>query len=317
MPLLNCEQARLVRDCLAGLRAAVHNLAELPARRHNADGLPLAIDRLWRDCEAIEHRIKAGISQGGMILIDEQEIALVSLSVSESFRYLVTILERSQPPVFDPNAALLKLYAGLMSEPWFRNQPVSGRPTLPPARQLDEKFGILQAPPLLQRDLAYYRTTCESTGSPLALAYIDIDYFKQFNTEYGETVVDRAVLPRFMRLIARFALDRGGQGYRLGGDEFGILLPGSSLRDAAEALDGLRQEVGALRFGDDIMRAATVSIGICAAEPPSNVTGLEMEQQAERAKNAAKQDGRNRMAVSERAGDCFAIRVIAPGATGL
>src|ERR1035437_842363 len=124
-----------------------------------------------------------------------------------------------------------------MRECWFENSPTERMPQLTDfvslqaalevlggrftllERQFDEKFNILQAPTLLQADLAYYRGHCELRGASLAVGYLDIDNFKSnFNSRYGETVVDRNVLPRFMMSIEALVFGRG-HAYRYGGDE--------------------------------------------------------------------------------------------------
>src|ERR1019366_4323533 len=73
-------------------------------------------------------------------------------------------------------------------------------------------------------DLAYYRQRTDHCGSSLAVAFVDIDHFKEFNTAHTETVIDRNVLPRFMQLVESH-VHFHGHAYRQGGDEYLILLP--------------------------------------------------------------------------------------------
>ena len=87
-------------------------------------------------------------------------------------------------------------------------------------RAYDEKFQLLHAPTLFLPDLSYYRTICELRAVPVSVAYIDIDDFKSFNTRYGETQVDRDVLPRFMgTLEAHLFFHSFAQHILLSGDE--------------------------------------------------------------------------------------------------
>jgi diguanylate cyclase (GGDEF)-like protein len=165
-----------------------------------------------------------------------------------------------------------------------------------PERQFDEKFGILQAPSLLQRDLAYYRRQCELRESSLAVAYLDIDHFKEnFNTPYGETVIDRNVLPRFMMCIEAFVFGRG-HAYRYGGDEYAVLLLGFGQKAAEDALDELRLRLERLKY-QGVDANTTVSIGLCVDDPDCYLTNVEIVKRAEEAKNVAKKEGRNRIAV--------------------
>jgi diguanylate cyclase (GGDEF)-like protein len=95
-------------------------------------------------------------------------------------------------------------------------------------REYDEKFHILQTPSLFPKDLRYFREKCELRSNGLMVAYLDVDDFKGFNTRYGETRVDRDILPRFMELMETH-LYTHGYGYRYGGDEYIMLLPNMSL----------------------------------------------------------------------------------------
>ena len=76
---------------------------------------------------------------------------------------------------------------------------------------------------------------CRQAGQPLAIAFVDVDRFKEINDRWGHDAGDEA-----LREIAR-ALERSvRQGidgcYRFGGDEFAILLPGSDGKGFLPAL---------------------------------------------------------------------------------
>lgn len=73
------------------------------------------------------------------------------------------------------------------------------------------------------------------TGSPLTLAYIDIDDFKQINDELGHGVGDLAL--KTTAEIASCAVRVYDTVARVGGDEFALLLPGMGAKAAAKALD--------------------------------------------------------------------------------
>lgn len=161
-----------------------------------------------------------------------------------------------------------------------------------PEREYDEKFHILQAPSLFLRDLHYYREKCAQRGSPVAVAFLDIDEFKgKFNTPYGETRVDRNVLPRFMRsLEAHVAFH--GHAYRQGGDEYLILLPGLSRELAVAFLDELRRKQARLEY-PEVPERTTVSVGLCVADPDCPLTDRELREKANQAEAFAKKAGRD------------------------
>ena len=75
--------------------------------------------------------------------------------------------------------------------------------TFPPDRVYDQKFRILLSPQLVNKDLEYYRRKCELRDLPLSLAYLDIDEFKQYNTEHTHTIVDLDLLPQFQHKQSR------------------------------------------------------------------------------------------------------------------
>ena len=170
---------------------------------------------LWEPCAALEKTIAddiGGTTTAGCS-IDSGEAPLLQLAIVRARRDWAVVIEKDKERTFDEHliATLdekLKAYDELMNYRWFENNPTERMPQLTDfvflagavaasgitselsQRRFDEKFQILQTPLLLQEDIAYYRAQCELRGSSLAVAYLDIDNFKQdFNTPCGETVV--------------------------------------------------------------------------------------------------------------------------------
>jgi diguanylate cyclase (GGDEF)-like protein len=123
---------------------------------------------------------------------------------------------------------------------------------------------------------------------------IDVDNFKAFNDQYGHIAGDRVLaavaeaLREYLRptdLIARF-----------GGDEFAALLPGLSLKQARQAGERLRQRVAGLS-PPSLSTPITISIGIAHRSPDDDVATLL--QRADEAMYAAKERGRNRVAIDD------------------
>jgi diguanylate cyclase (GGDEF)-like protein len=161
-----------------------------------------------------------------------------------------------------------------------------------PEREYDEKFHILQAPSLFLRDLHYYRSKCLLRGTSVAVAFLDIDNFKQrFNSRFGETKVDRNVLPRFMRSLEAH-VGFHGHAYRQGGDEYLLVLPGLSTGLAVTFLDELRRKQAELEY-PEVQERTTVSIGLCVADPDCPLTDRELREKANQAEGFAKKAGRN------------------------
>lgn len=161
-------------------------------------------------------------------------------------------------------------------------------------REYDDKFRILQAPSTFLADLAAYRARCELRGVSIAVVYFDLDDFKAFNTRYGETRVDRDLLAPFMQLLEAHAFARG-HAYRMGGDEFVVLLPNA---------DGAAAEAFAARFVRDLAglrcpgidEPPTVSAGLVTVGPDCFLTDREVQQRADRAKAFAKAAGKRSVA---------------------
>ena len=80
---------------------------------------------------------------------------------------------------------------------------------------------------------------------PYAIAVVDIDHFKKFNDTYGHETGDQV-----LRLVAAklASVSGGGRAYRVGGEEFSILFPGKSVKDALPHLEQLRAAIGESRF---------------------------------------------------------------------
>jgi diguanylate cyclase (GGDEF)-like protein len=156
-------------------------------------------------------------------------------------------------------------------------------------REYDEKFHLLQAPRLLIPDLAYYREASGARGNSVALAFVDIDDFKHLNTKHGHITVDQCVLPVFMRHLEAFTFARG-HAYRMGGDEYAILLGNG--QGAVEALAALRQSVPALTY-HGVSDHLTVSIGLCSVPPTLDRSDHDVYERANRAMLYAKDQGKN------------------------
>jgi diguanylate cyclase (GGDEF)-like protein len=129
-------------------------------------------------------------------------------------------------------------------------------------------------------------------GRPMALFLIDVDRFKRINDNHGHAAGDQ-VLKQFVAACLESLRPQDILG-RLGGEEFGVVLPECTADAAARVAERLRRALaavevplpgGALRF--------TVSIGV-ADWPPQQPLETAMEH-ADKALYAAKSGGRNRV----------------------
>jgi diguanylate cyclase (GGDEF)-like protein/PAS domain S-box-containing protein len=129
-------------------------------------------------------------------------------------------------------------------------------------------------------------------AEPLSLALIDIDHFKRVNDSYGHEVGDRAIVTLARIFMAQIRkIDLFG---RLGGEEFGLLLPRANKEPAAEMLQRLRRVAAEQRVpvGGGREIGFTVSIGLASLRPNTHDLA-ELMRNADAALYQAKREGRN------------------------
>ncbi|HEX5276233.1 MAG TPA: GGDEF domain-containing protein [Fluviicoccus sp.] len=134
-------------------------------------------------------------------------------------------------------------------------------------------------------------------AEPLALLMCDIDFFKNINDTFGHAVGDQA-LCRVADIIRSTLRDTDLAG-RIGGEEFAILLVQTSLENAHEVADRLRQAIEAcpIILDDGHPISLTISIGIATPVYPME-TLATLLQHADQALYAAKRQGRNRVCLA-------------------
>ena len=139
---------------------------------------------------------------------------------------------------------------------------------------------------------------CKRYRLPISLLIIDADHFKDINDRYGHASGD-AVL-RDMGTLLRQCMRDTEIVARLGGEEFGVMLPQTDEIQARIAAERLRAAVEAhdFRAVDGQPIHVTISVGI-SGFPPSAATRADLMEQADRAMYAAKRGGRNRVVSAE------------------
>jgi diguanylate cyclase (GGDEF)-like protein/PAS domain S-box-containing protein len=132
----------------------------------------------------------------------------------------------------------------------------------------------------------------------VGLILMDIDFFKHFNDTYGHAIGDLA-LTRLVTLL--HTLFRSEDIIcRMGGEEFLIILPDTSLSVTCERAETIRKAVQAMRMehNKQVLGEITISLGI-AMYPENGLAGEEILLKADRALYQAKANGRNRVEVAE------------------
>jgi diguanylate cyclase (GGDEF)-like protein len=132
----------------------------------------------------------------------------------------------------------------------------------------------------------------ESSGGPVSVLIIDIDHFKRINDQHGHPAGDE-VLKVVAGTIGREVFEPGFFG-RLGGEEFLIVLPDTSLQLARPLAERFREAIMGIDTGRWFpdRRRITGSIG-CAVSVPGSDNVSSMLKRADYALYAAKRSGRN------------------------
>ncbi len=137
-------------------------------------------------------------------------------------------------------------------------------------------------------------------GHALTVVLIDVDFFKNYNDTYGHPAGDNC-LRQVARVIKGCCRRSRDVAARIGGEEFAVLLPETSVEDAAAQAERLRVAVEALAMGHSGSRCATVitaSFGVAGAIPAPDQPEAALLERADRALYEAKSGGRNRVAVA-------------------
>ena len=124
-----------------------------------------------------------------------------------------------------------------------------------------------------------------------SVAIIDADNFKAFNDRFGHAAGDRT-LKRISAVLTKYTRRSGELAARLGGEEFGLLLPEIAALDAKVVCERLLAEIAELKG------CTTISIGLKSAVPAVRGTVEKFVEFADRALYSAKRAGRNRLTLA-------------------
>jgi diguanylate cyclase (GGDEF)-like protein len=129
---------------------------------------------------------------------------------------------------------------------------------------------------------------------PIALLMLDLDHFKQLTDNHGHACGDQAL--RLFAATARGVLRDQDLLGRLGGEEFALALPGTTLEGASHAAERLRVAVAETILPNCASTyRMSVSIGLVMIEPNEELTAALAR--ADHALYAAKTGGRNRVEI--------------------
>jgi diguanylate cyclase (GGDEF)-like protein len=136
----------------------------------------------------------------------------------------------------------------------------------------------------------------EKDGFSCSLLFLDIDHFKGLNDKYGHPAGDYA-LHKFSQ-IAQMQLRATDIVGRWGGEEFIVILPETSLKEAQHIAERLRIAVSQHTFEIERGLHLSCSIGL-ASYPEQAATGEGLLSTADQAMYLAKHRGRNQVCTAE------------------
>jgi diguanylate cyclase (GGDEF)-like protein len=132
---------------------------------------------------------------------------------------------------------------------------------------------------------------------PISFFMLDIDKFKNYNDTYGHLQGD-ALLKAVAKIFTVNARRPADLSARLGGEEFGILLPCTGPEAALLIAENIRADVEALKVptadGSEIT-GTTVSIGVVTTTPAGKDMVKDFISRADENLYAAKETGRNKV----------------------
>ncbi len=134
----------------------------------------------------------------------------------------------------------------------------------------------------------------------LSMLLIDMDYFRNINHNYGHQVGDK-VLQCVAKIITA-SLRETDTGARVGGEEFGVILPETPTSGAYWVAERIRSAVAKETFdlGDENhLFGCTVSIGIASANSDHKLDANGLYTIADQRLFIAKKTGRNRVSADE------------------
>jgi diguanylate cyclase (GGDEF)-like protein len=301
----NAAERRLVADLRSvarldpspATRQTVEQLLDLQSRYHDASvGLFAAVDR--GDDAAIQHYDHEVIDPVFGVLEDRvsrqaEAASATALRHSASLRAKGARATRAITIAFGVGIWLLASFAVIIVR--FRRRLDAAR-----AAELERLAEIAISDPLtglrnhraFHEDLARELQRVSRTGTPLAVVIIDLDGLKAVNDDRGLQAGDE--LLRALAETIRATQRAGDCAYRVGGDEFAVLLPGTRAFGAVEFAQRVRAatesaalsftisagiaEALSLRAKDDLLREASLAlVGAKRIHQAMAIYGPDME----------------------------------------
>jgi len=186
-------------------------------------------------------------------------------------------------------------------------------PMLRHKAQTDSKTGLYNFEYLMDA-FESLLATAKRRDEELVVVMVDLDHLRLINSRCGHLAGDRVI--RGMAEALADGAGARGVAARFGGEEYCLLLPGTSLEDGHRLIDALRERVGRIEFREsatDPELRVTFSAGI-AIFPDHGATVSGLLDAADAAVYRAKAQGRNRVELATASVERARVAVSAPAA---
>lgn len=142
----------------------------------------------------------------------------------------------------------------------------------------------------------------ERSGTPsdVAVAMIDIDYFKRYNDTYGHQAGD--IVLKEVSAILKESVRKKDVVIRYGGEEFLMILYGIKKKTAEDLCQGIYERIKEKALphaASEVSEYITMSMGLCYQKEKNDMTLEELIKNADECLYHSKESGRNRLTVKE------------------
>ena len=160
------------------------------------------------------------------------------------------------------------------------------------AAQTDELTGLMNRRAFFERAQLLY-AQCRQNQQPLCALMLDMDHFKYINDTYGHQTGDQVL--RQVGAVISASFRQADVSGRLGGEEFAVLLPNTSLDTAQDIAEQLIEDIAGLNA--EPVQGLTASLGVASTQGhEQDLHGLM--NSADQALYRAKSLGRNQVVVA-------------------
>lgn len=140
---------------------------------------------------------------------------------------------------------------------------------------------------------------CQQQQQPIAVIQLDVDHFKKVNDTWGHHAGDQALM-RVAAVIGH-TLRRYDVAGRIGGEEFCIVLPETTLAEAVQVAERIRARLAAktILVNASTTFSVTLSAGVSSSEEQGDYHAESLQAVADRRLYQAKSGGRNQVCAAD------------------